>query len=871
VGSERALELQEQGIQAAKAGNKDEARRLLQQSLRINGRSETAWLWLASVSRTPRERVLCLQKVLQIDRDNETAVKAVEALGIDPDQLAPRGPTIEESLVADDEDVEGSGIPLPSAESVEAARELGEQISGMYLEAPPVERITWTRKSRGRAGEREIIVLRLQIAVVLLTFFVIVGGIATYAIANSPQVQLTLFGASPTPLPPTRTPTNTATSTPGFTPTPSPTRPLDEATFTPTPPINPSVTAWPTGFIARTPQPTDLYLPDRPPDRQIELAAQSLQENEPATALPYAANARAQLGNLFEPSPYYYEAMALLQLGQPDRALEVLAQAEERLDNLQGVRGEDEPLYRTLIDLGFAQVYLKQAEDARAVYNLERASDLLQQARERSNRAAAVDNNFAQAYVVSADTYLLENRLQDALNVLNTAQAVPALFTDQNIIVARSRALLEQAQEYDRNDNDTVAREFYHRAGYEAFYAIYINPFNEAPHQIRVDFALGVGDPGLAVIYALEYLFYFPDSPGAYRSLGDARAAEGNIDLALNAYSAALNREGPPETIADVYLARARLYADQRRYELALADINAAIALRDLLDTRAERLPVAYAAGDFETAREDADALLGIQVIADDTIYLYQARMLVDESDSRANAEEALALLNRVSDVTTQEIGIANEYRAHAQFALGNYPEALAAITTALNITETGTRHFVRGLIYEASGEDADAIAEYEWVLTWNEVYGYPFAGEAAERIASIREAQREAADQATATVEAATAVMAVTQTAEFAEFATATVTAGAPFTATAGVIETMTAEAGVRFTQTVSAMATQAATQQAATQTRIAATARIETATQEAIETATGEFITGPTQTAEAEILATAAAGITPENETGQ
>jgi Tfp pilus assembly protein PilF len=51
VASDQARELRARGIAAAKAGSKEEARQLLQQSVRIEPRNEAAWLWLASVAR----------------------------------------------------------------------------------------------------------------------------------------------------------------------------------------------------------------------------------------------------------------------------------------------------------------------------------------------------------------------------------------------------------------------------------------------------------------------------------------------------------------------------------------------------------------------------------------------------------------------------------------------------------------------------------------------------------------------------------------------------------------------------------------------------------------------------------------------------
>src|SRR5215217_1644468 len=74
-----ARALRQQGIQAAKAGQKDNARDLLQQSIRIDPYNEAAWLWLASVARDNRERLFCLQKLLEINPQNETARKALDA------------------------------------------------------------------------------------------------------------------------------------------------------------------------------------------------------------------------------------------------------------------------------------------------------------------------------------------------------------------------------------------------------------------------------------------------------------------------------------------------------------------------------------------------------------------------------------------------------------------------------------------------------------------------------------------------------------------------------------------------------------------------------------------------------------------------
>lgn len=63
------------GIEAARAGNRTEARRILRQVLERDPRNESAWFWLASVAESQRERGMCLERVVQINPKNERAVQ----------------------------------------------------------------------------------------------------------------------------------------------------------------------------------------------------------------------------------------------------------------------------------------------------------------------------------------------------------------------------------------------------------------------------------------------------------------------------------------------------------------------------------------------------------------------------------------------------------------------------------------------------------------------------------------------------------------------------------------------------------------------------------------------------------------------------
>lgn len=63
------------GIEAAKNGNREEAKALLFRITDIEPENEMAWLWLASVSEYPEELLTFLQKVLHLNPQNEQALE----------------------------------------------------------------------------------------------------------------------------------------------------------------------------------------------------------------------------------------------------------------------------------------------------------------------------------------------------------------------------------------------------------------------------------------------------------------------------------------------------------------------------------------------------------------------------------------------------------------------------------------------------------------------------------------------------------------------------------------------------------------------------------------------------------------------------
>lgn len=69
-----------EGINAYRAGRKDEARALLMRAVELDQYNEMGWIWLSAVVDTPEEQRTCLENVLVINPTNETARKGLDVL-----------------------------------------------------------------------------------------------------------------------------------------------------------------------------------------------------------------------------------------------------------------------------------------------------------------------------------------------------------------------------------------------------------------------------------------------------------------------------------------------------------------------------------------------------------------------------------------------------------------------------------------------------------------------------------------------------------------------------------------------------------------------------------------------------------------------
>jgi hypothetical protein len=86
-----ANEILQLGIEAARDGNREEARNLFTLLTKQEPQNIQAWLWLAGVSDNPKLRRDALERAIAIDPQNEMALRGLRALGADRPSLVDRG------------------------------------------------------------------------------------------------------------------------------------------------------------------------------------------------------------------------------------------------------------------------------------------------------------------------------------------------------------------------------------------------------------------------------------------------------------------------------------------------------------------------------------------------------------------------------------------------------------------------------------------------------------------------------------------------------------------------------------------------------------------------------------------------------------
>lgn len=68
------------GVRAARQGNRQRARELLEGVLKRERENEQAWIWMASIVSSSRERRICLERVLKVNPNNRAARAAINSM-----------------------------------------------------------------------------------------------------------------------------------------------------------------------------------------------------------------------------------------------------------------------------------------------------------------------------------------------------------------------------------------------------------------------------------------------------------------------------------------------------------------------------------------------------------------------------------------------------------------------------------------------------------------------------------------------------------------------------------------------------------------------------------------------------------------------
>ena len=117
------------GIEAAREGNRDEARNLFSLLTRQDPSNVQAWLWLAGVAEGPDQRRAALEHVVERDPSNEMALKGLQAMGVKPTTKLAEAEASAPTIAAPVTPV-ASAIPVPEAEpapELPPARELTDE------------------------------------------------------------------------------------------------------------------------------------------------------------------------------------------------------------------------------------------------------------------------------------------------------------------------------------------------------------------------------------------------------------------------------------------------------------------------------------------------------------------------------------------------------------------------------------------------------------------------------------------------------------------------------------------------------------------------------------------------------------------------
>lgn len=696
-------DLLQRGIAAAREGRADEARQLLAQAIKANPRSETAWLWMSGVVQTNEQRIHCLQQILAINPNNELAIKGLTALGAMPgqtpavppaappppaaapppplqpamQQTRPSSPVLPVPPAPD-------GVPLiDAAVLAQVQREADARIAPLLARRDSVLNIEWALpeelRQRSRSAAGAFTSMAVSVGGGLVAFILVVVIVTMIAsILRGPDIAALVPGA-PTPTL-TVTPIATRTATPeGQVFNPGPTIPAGDA---PRADLK---------FGRPTTTPPYVMTPHRSSPR-MEDALRAFYSGDYASALDMIKRARDAGDNSVD--GYYVEGVSLAYTGELDKSRDALAAGLQ-------------------IDPNFAPLYVGQSILAAKNGDTEAARSLAEKAME-------LDPKLIEPYVILGRMMIRSGQTKEALDLIAKGKEAFGDY-DVNLLVMEGEAALQQGNAKHATELGNLA--------------YYIDPLSESVIVLLAKGRLALKLTDSAVILLEDYVHNVnPSGADAWALLGTAYNRQGLTVQALEANGRALQLATDS---AGPLVARGLTYLDQGDYDRAYADLNAAVEKdSENYDARFGRAIVAFKLGQTDKALEDLEFVRKRTPNVPDVEVLYAKCLIVNQDYNKAISVASTAF--NAGRMNPSQRADMMESQGYAFYKVGDFNNAFLDLDAALRIEQTGTRHYYRGLIMEGLRDYEQARLEYEWVVYWGQIYGYPFQKDAAQRLASI-------------------------------------------------------------------------------------------------------------------------------------
>jgi len=518
--------LLEEAIAATRRGERAKARELLTRVLRYDQKNEEAWLWMSSVVESDRERIFCLNSVLKLNSNSQTAKRGLALLGALPPEMK---------------------------------ADLGIEVIGVTFDASVAGAAKQKRRSgfmirRNRALENVLIILLAVITVA------VIGGII-YIRVFAPRLFAPAVAAA------TATPTLSATEvalelTVTRTPTAAATATIPSLSITTTP----GVTLTPLAEVLKlqfTPTPT-IFAPQFFTEDDYRLGETAFKASDFDKATDSFLKAAAQNSRNY--SAHYYLGLIYLQRRDYNRAFTSFGNAIRiNSDYAPAYIGRGQAQFglggNPLSDFDKAnQLEVRWGEPyiQKSIYYMSvRGRDATNAVNElEKGRRASPNNVVLQAYL--AEAYLLANRPVDARSALDAAFKIDATVVD--LYRALGRLKLTN-QDYKEAQSAL------------SIYTAY-RPDDGAGWMLFGQADLSAGDLATAMTKLNRAIELKPDDPrDAYVALGEVNLIQGNTTLAKENFTKALSLGAA----ASVRVKIGQAYYRKGDFENAIKELKSAV------------------------------------------------------------------------------------------------------------------------------------------------------------------------------------------------------------------------------------------------------------------------------------------------------